>query len=77
MSLNSAGRRLTGTQGDENNSAEIFDGTVSGNDVAWKVTVTDPFPLTLKFRGTVAGDAITGKMDIGFMGTYPFKAKRA
>ena len=50
LSLKSAGGTLTGTQGDDSNSGEIFDGTVSGNDIAWKVTVTDPIPLTLHFQ---------------------------
>jgi hypothetical protein len=77
LRLTSAGGRLTGTQGDDSNSAEIFDGTVSGNDVAWKLTVTTPMSLTLKFTGEVAGDAISGVMSVGLMGNYPFTGKRA
>jgi hypothetical protein len=77
LSLKSSAGTLTGTQGDVSNSAEIFDGTVSGNDVAWKLTITAPLTLTLEFKGTVAGDAITGEMDVGPMGNYPFTGKRA
>jgi hypothetical protein len=77
LSLKSAGGALTGTQGADGNSAEIFDGTVSGNDVAWKVTVTTPVQFTLEFKDTVAGDTITGEMGLGFMGEFPFKGKRA
>src|SRR4029078_634367 len=76
LSLKSAGGTLTGTQGADGNSTEIFDGTVSGNDVAWKVSITNPMPLTLEFKGTVAGDAISGEMGIGFMGNFPFTWKR-
>jgi hypothetical protein len=45
--------------------------------VAWKLTITTPLTLTLEFKGTVAGDAITGEMDVGPMGNYPFTGKRA
>jgi hypothetical protein len=76
LNVTSAGGTLTGTQGADGNSAEIFDGTVNGNDVAWKVSITNPMPLTLEFKGTVAGDAISGEMGIGFMGSFPFTGKR-
>src|SRR4029078_6850335 len=77
LNLKSAGGTLTGTQGADGNSTEIFDGTVSGNDVAWKVSITNPMALTLEFKGSVAGDAISGEMGIGFMGNFPFTGKRA
>jgi hypothetical protein len=77
LSLKSAGGTLTGTQGADGNSTEIFDGTVSGSDVAWKVSITNPMPLTLEFKGAVAGDDISGEMGIGFMGNFPFAGKRA
>ena len=77
LSLKSAGGTLTGTQGAEGNSAEIFDGTVNGEDVAWKVAITNPMPLTLAFTGKVSGDSIAGEMGIGPMGSFPFSGTRA
>jgi hypothetical protein len=77
LSLKSSGDTLTGTQGADGNSAEIFDGTVNGNDVAWKVSITNPMPLTLEFTGKVSGDSISGEMGIGPMGSFPFTGKRA
>jgi hypothetical protein len=77
LSLNSSGGTLSGTQGAEGNSTEIFDGTVTGDDVAWKVSITNPMPLTLAFTGTVAGDTISGEMGIGPMGSFPFSGTRA
>ena len=76
LALTSAGGALTGTQAAEGNSADIFDGTVNGNDVAWKVDITNPMPLTLAFTGTIDGDAIQGEMGIGMMGSFPFKGMR-
>ena len=77
LSLTSAGGSLTGTQGAEGNSTEIFEGTTSGNDVAWKVSITNPMPLTLSFTGQVSGDSMSGEMGIGPMGSFPFTGTRA
>ncbi|SFI17954.1 hypothetical protein [Bradyrhizobium sp. Gha] len=77
LSLKTAGGTLTGTQGADGNTTEIFDGTVSGDNVSWKVSITNPMPLTLEFTGTVAGDSINGEMGIGPMGSFPFTGTRA
>ncbi|MEN3346490.1 MAG: hypothetical protein V7632_125 [Bradyrhizobium sp.] len=77
LSLTSSGGALTGTQGAEGNSTDIFDGTVNGDSVAWKVSITNPMPLTLEFSGQVSGDGISGEMGIGPMGSFPFTGTRA
>jgi len=77
LSLKSAGGTLTGTQAADGDSTEIFEGKVSGDDVSWKVSITNPMPLTLDFTGKVSGDSISGEMGIGPMGSFPFTGKRA
>ena len=77
LHLSSSGNTLTGTQAADGNSAEIFDGVVNGDDLAWKVSITNPMPLTLAFTGTVAGNSISGEMGIGPMGSFPFTGTRA
>ena len=77
LSLKTSGATLTGTQAAEGNSAEIFDGTANGDAVAWKVSITNPMPLTLEFTGKVAGDNMTGEMGIGPMGSFPFTGRKA
>jgi hypothetical protein len=77
LTLKNSGGTLTGTQGAEGNSTEIFDGTANGDDVFWKVSITNPMPLTLEFTGKVAGDSISGEMGIGPMGSFPFTGTRA
>ena len=77
LSLKNSGGKLTGTQGADGNSTEIFDGTANGDDVAWKVSITNPMPLTLEFTGKVSGDTISGEMGIGPMGSFPFEGTRA
>ena len=77
LSLQSSGSTLTGAQGADGNTGEIFDGTVNGNNVSWKVSITNPMPLTLEFTGTVSGDSMSGEMGIGPMGSFPFTGARA
>jgi hypothetical protein len=77
LSLKNAGGTLTGTQGADGNSTEIFDGSAKGDDVAWKVSITNPMPLTLEFTGKVTGDSMSGEMGIGPMGNFPFTGTRA
>jgi hypothetical protein len=77
LSLKNSGGTLTGTQGAEGNSTEIFDGTVNGDDVAWNISITNPMPLTLNFTGKVSGDSMSGEVGIGPMGSFPFTGTRA
>ena len=78
LTLKNAGGALTGTQGRGRPiPTEIFDGTVNGDDVAWKISITNPMPLTLEFTGKVAGDSMSGEMGIGPMGSFPFTGTRS
>ena len=77
VSLAAEGNKLTGTQAAEGRSGPIAEGTVNGNAVAWKVSITDPMPMTIAFVGSVDGDAMTGRMDTGAFGSFPFTGTRA
>jgi hypothetical protein len=77
LSIKASGGALNGTQGADGNSTEIFDGTANGDDVAWKISITNPMPLTLAFSGKVAGDTMSGEASIGPMGSFPFSGTRA
>ena len=77
LSLKNSGGTLTGTQGVEGASSEIFDGHTSGDDVAWKVSIKNPMPLTLAFSGKVSGDSMSGELGIGPMGSFPFSGAKA
>ena len=77
LTLTTNGGSLTGKQAADGNEADIVDGTVNGNDVAWKASITNPMPLTLAFSGKVDGDSISGDVSIGPMGSFPFTGTRA
>lgn len=77
LTLKSSGGTLTGTQEAEGNTTEIFEGSVNGDDASWKVSITNPMPLTLTFNGSVSGDTISGQADTGMFGSFPFQGTRA
>ena len=77
LTLATAGGTLTGKQEAEGNTTDIAEGTVSGNELSWKVSITNPMPLTLTFTGTVDGDTLNGSADTGMFGSFPFEGTRA
>ena len=77
LTLSTSGGGLTGQQEAEGNTTEIAEGTVNGNEVSWKVSITNPMPLTLTFNGTVDGNSLTGNADTGMFGSFPFQGTRA
>jgi hypothetical protein len=58
LSLKTDGSVLKGSQMADGNSTEIFDGIANGAAISWKVSITDPMPMTLEFNGTINGDEV-------------------
>jgi hypothetical protein len=77
LAVTSAGSTLQGTQSAEGNSTDIFDGSIAGDAVSWKVNITTPMPMTLEFKGTIGGASMTGSMTAGAFGSWPFTGQRA
>ena len=76
LSLITDGATLKGNQMADGNSAEIFDGTVKGDAISWKVSITDPMPMTLEFNGTINGDEVSGSVTLGAFGNSSFSGTR-
>jgi hypothetical protein len=77
LTLATNGAALTGTLAAEGNSTTIQDGKADGNTVSWKAAIKNPMPLTLEFQGKVDGNAITGNVSAGGIGSWPFTGSRA
>jgi hypothetical protein len=57
--------------------AAIYDGSVSGNELSWRVDITKPMALKLQINATLDGDTMSGKIKAGML--FPataFTAKR-
>jgi hypothetical protein len=77
LSLKDAGGTLTGQFSGDQGSTDIFEGKVTGDDLTWKISIQQPFALTLTFKAKADGDKITGSADTGMMGSFPFDGTRA
>ncbi len=76
LSLRTEGNTLYGSQMSDGNSTEIFDGVVDGTALSWKLSITDPVPLTLKFSGSIDRDQLSGTVVLGEFGNSMFWGKR-
>jgi hypothetical protein len=77
LSLKTEGSTVKGSQMADGNSTEIFDATVKGNEIFWRVSITDPMPMTLEFTGTVDGNEIAGTVKLGEFGNSSFSGTRS
>jgi hypothetical protein len=77
LSLKADGATLHGRQFGDGNSIEIFDGAADGASLSWKLSITDPMPMTLKFAGTVEGNQLNGTVVLGDFGESTFSATRS
>jgi hypothetical protein len=75
--LSTEGGVLKGTQSEGSESTEIADGSVNGNQLAWKVSISNPMPMDLDFTAEVDGDKISGKAATMMFGSFPFTGTRA
>lgn len=77
LAAQASGGALTGTQSGADGEQPIQDGVVSGDEATWSVSITSPMPMTLEFKGTVAGDSLSGTVKLGMFGEAPFTGVRA
>jgi hypothetical protein len=77
LSLTASGGTLTGTMAGEAGTTDIYEGSVNGNNVAFKVDISQPMPLTLEFSAAIDGDRISGSVKLGMFGDAPLTGSRA
>jgi len=71
------GEQLTGVQVGGPMGEEHLEGTVKGKEIAYKITIdVQGQQFTLAYTGKIDGDAITGTVDFGGMGSSTWTAKR-
>ena len=72
----SSGDRFNGTFAGMMGSLDVVYGKVDGDRLTWKMEMTMPMPMTLECEAEVAGDAITGTMQLGAFGASAFNGTR-
>lgn len=76
LSLSTAGGALTGKMSGDAGAIDLFDGKVNGNQVSFKVDITNPMALTLEFSAAIDGDKLSGSVKLGMFGDAPLSGAR-
>jgi hypothetical protein len=76
LAITTSGSTFTGTASGGMGSADVS-GTVEGNTIAWKQSITVPMPMTLDCHATAEGDTLTGSVGAGAFGSFPLSGTRA
>lgn len=78
LKIESSGNTLTGTQSAGSGDGRLIDdGSVHGDNIAWKASITKPMAMTLEFSGKVDGDNLAGTVKLGMFGSAKFTGVRA
>jgi hypothetical protein len=76
VELTQEGDKLTGRMTAPEESA-IYAGSVSGDELTWRVDITKPMSLKLHVTATLDGESMSGKIKAGMLfPAAPFKAAR-
>ena len=78
LTLVTSGNTLQGTMSSGSmGSTTLRDGTIDGDNAAWKADISQPMSMTLEFTASVADDTISGNAKLGMFGNAPFSGTRA
>lgn len=77
LTLATDGGSLSGKMAGPQGTQEFDGGTVNGDVLNWKVSLTQPMPIDLEFTATVDGDSIRGDVKLGAFGNATFEGTRA
>ena len=73
LTLTAKGNSLSGTMEGPFGKQEFSGGTVSGDDVAWKLAVSSPMGnMELSCKGKISGKTCSGEVKAGNFGTSYF-----
>ena len=75
LTVRSEGTTFTGAVSGAMGSMDV-NGTVDGNVIAWKQSMTVPMPMTLDCEATVGGDTLAGTVGAGAFGSFPLSGTR-
>ena len=77
LTVNSDGATFTGGLNGELGEVAIDNGTVDGDTINWKMTISKPMTLEVTCAATVTGDSLEGKVDTGAFGAFGLTGTRA
>lgn len=75
LAVTGEGSTFSGTASGAMGSSDVS-GTLDGDTIAWKQSVSVPMPMTLDCTATVSGDTLTGSVGAGAFGSFPLSGTR-
>ena len=75
LTVRSEGDGFTGDVSGAMGSMDVT-GTVDGDTVSWKQSMTVPMPMPLDCKATIDGDTLTGTVGAGAFGSFPMSGTR-
>ncbi len=75
LTVKAEGSTFTGSVSGAMGSMDV-NGSVDGETIAWKQSMTVPMPMTLDCQATVEGDTLTGTVGAGAFGSFPLSGTR-
>jgi hypothetical protein len=76
MTLTTDGGALSGKLSGPQGEIDLEDGTVDGDALTWKASITAPMAMTLEFSATLDGDSMSGDVKLGAFGNATFTGTR-
>jgi hypothetical protein len=78
LTIKQSGDTITGTLSSMMGETNIYQGTVSGNRISFKITFSPPGMESMEvlFTGTIQGTQITGTTSVGDMGSFDFTGSK-
>lgn len=77
LSLATDDGTLTGKMSGAQGEIEIEDGTVDGDDISYKFSITSPMAITIEVTASIDGDSISGSAKLGAFGNATITGSRA
>ena len=77
MELTTDGASLSGKLNGPTGEIDLEEGTVDGDSLTWKASITSPMAMTLEFSATIDGDEMSGDVKLGAFGNATFTGTRA
>ena len=76
LTLATVGGALGGSQSGDGETNDIDEISYENGNVVWINKIKKPMKLKLQFKGRVEGNIMTGKVKVGFIGSFPFTAAK-
>lgn len=77
ITITQEGEKITVTMPGRQGQELTGEGTIIGNKIEWTISRSTPRgDFTMQYRGTVAGDTMSGEVEVGDRGAMEWTAKK-